>query len=177
MLYWQRVLPSKPLSSTFSMRSSPDGCMKRTAPTEVVDLLEAWRPEQDKWRLVWQWEGVSHLSAPPFLLSLPNPSPSSLPPPCPLHSTAAVRAGMAPLTICSLIANIRVHFLRHWTGTERWTPELWAFLPLSSPLLLSFPPPSLCLSYSGSALAAATIGTRTHWKTHRENLTATRWVI
>lgn len=57
---------------------------------------------------------------------------ASLPPPCSLpHCTAAVSAGMAPLTICSLIANIRVHFLRHWTGTERWRAVLWAFLSLS----------------------------------------------
>lgn len=38
---------------------------------------------------------------------------------------------MAPLTICSLIANIRVHFLRHWTGTERWRlryGQLFSFL-------------------------------------------------
>lgn len=36
-----------------------------------------------------------------------------------LHCTA-VRAGVTPLTICSLIANIRVHFLQHWSGTEGW---------------------------------------------------------
>lgn len=63
---------------------------------------------------------------------------ASLLPPCSLlHCTAAVSAGMAPLTICSLIANIRVHFLRHWTGTERWRAVLWAFLSLSPPLPFS----------------------------------------
>lgn len=54
-----------------------------------------------------------------------------------LYCTAAVSAGMAPLTICSLIANIRVHFLRHWTGTERLPAVLWAFLSLSLPFLLN----------------------------------------
>lgn len=63
---------------------------------------------------------------------------ASLLPPCSLpHCTAAVSAGMAPLTICSLIANIRVHFLRHWTGTERWRAVLWAFLSLSPTLPFS----------------------------------------
>lgn len=59
---------------------------------------------------------------------------------CLLCCTAAVSAGMAPLTICSLIANIRVHFLGHWSGTERWWAELWAFLSLLLLLCLS----SLC---------------------------------
>lgn len=47
----------------------------------------------------------------------------------PLRCTAAVSAGKAPLTICSLIANIRLHFLRRWSGTERRRLELWAPLP------------------------------------------------
>lgn len=73
---------------------------------------------------------------------------SSLLPSCSsLYCAAAVSAGMAPLTICSLIANIRVHFLRHWTGTERWRPVLWAFSP------------SLCFSCSTSRPLC---GVRTH---------------
>lgn len=75
-------------------------------------------------------------------------SPCSLP-----HCTAAVSAGMAPLTICSLIANIRVHFLRHWTGTERWRAVLWAFLSLSLPR---------CLSRFTTALSGAGVKTRTN---------------
>lgn len=83
---------------------------------------------------------------------------ASLLPPCSLlHCTAAVSAGMAPLTICSLIANIRVHFLRHWSGTERWRAELWAFLSLP-----------LCLSRSSSTLPGA--GVRTHKHTHTHKL-------
>lgn len=91
---------------------------------------------------------------------------ASLLPACSLlHCTAAVSAGMAPLTICSLIANIRVHFLRHWTGTERWRAVLWAFLSLS-----------LCLSRSISTLPGAGVRTHKCTYTHR-NLTGGRWVI
>lgn len=75
-----------------------------------------------------------------------------------LHCAAAVSAGMAPLTICSLIANIRVHFLRHWSGTERWRAELWAFLSLP-----------LCLSRSCSTLPGD--GGRTHKHTHSHTRT------
>lgn len=75
--------------------------------------------------------------------------------PCSLvYCTAAVSAGMAPLTICSLIANIRVHFLRHWTGTERLWAVLWAFLSLSLPFLLNLWSPWRC-------------GVRTQTCTHR----------
>lgn len=86
---------------------------------------------------------------------------ASLLPPCSwLHCAAAVSAGMAPLTICSLIANIRVHFLRHWSGTERWRAELWAFLPL-------------CLSRSCSTLPGdggrIHKHTRTHTYTHKRD--------
>lgn len=70
-----------------------------------------------------------------------------------LYCTAAVSAGMAPLTICSLIANIRVHFLRHWTGNERLRAVLWAFLSLSLPFLLNLQSPWLC-------------GVRTHERAH-----------
>lgn len=68
-------------------------------------------------------------------------------PPCSLlYCTAAVSAGMAPLTICSLIAKIRVHFLGHWSGNERWQAELWAFfcLPFS---LYGYSP---CLGHTNS---------------------------
>lgn len=74
----------------------------------LVGVCSQWRPEE---------EGEGRFG-------------SLLPPCCLLHCTAAVSAGMAPLTICSLIANIRVHFLGHWSGTERWWAELWAFLSL-----------------------------------------------
>lgn len=85
---------------------------------------------------------------------------ASLLPPCSwLHCAAAVSAGMAPLTICSLIANIRVHFLRHWSGTERWRAELWAFLSLP-----------LCLSRSCSILPGDGGRTHKHTRTHTHEL-------
>ena len=100
---------------------------------------------------------------------------ASLLPPCSLlHCTAAVSAGMAPLTICSLIANIRVHFLRQWTGTERWRAVLWAFLSLRLSLSLSLPF-SLRL-YSLRCCCKDTL-THIHTHNHHTHLTGGRWVI